>query len=100
MLSVYFDQILLSHQNPGNKGFFKYRIYVKENLLPLDSILNEASIYFDFNEPIITNTTITPVVCYLVPDEPILYEGDGFIQCDISQCEPRVSCCFRFIPKR
>lgn len=85
MLSVYFDQILLSHQNPGNKGFFKYRIYVKENLLPLDSILNEASIYFDFNEPIITNTTITPVVCYLVPDEPILYEGDGFIQCDISE---------------
>ena len=40
----------------GSHGFIKYQIQQKNNL-PANSIIkNTASIYFDFNEPVLTNT--------------------------------------------
>lgn len=57
-LSVIFRNILLPTKNmdeTGSKGFLKYRINQKQ-LLPYNTeFYNSASIYFDFNDPIITN---------------------------------------------
>lgn len=42
---------------PGSHGFVLYRISPKADIQPGDVIENTAYIYFDGNEPIITNTT-------------------------------------------
>lgn len=41
----------------ASHGFFKYRIKQKTNVELGSVINNTAAIYFDFNEPVITNTT-------------------------------------------
>jgi len=47
---------------PGSHGFITYRIRPKTNLAVGDVVRNSASIYFDFNAPVKTNTQITTVV--------------------------------------
>jgi uncharacterized repeat protein (TIGR01451 family) len=59
-LKFSFENILLvdSFKNePKSHGFVKYKIKQKKNLPIGTNITNEASIYFDFNEPIVTNKT-------------------------------------------
>ncbi len=60
ILKFTFDNILLpdsTANEAASRGFIKYKISQKENV-PLGSkINNNAAIYFDFNAPIITNTT-------------------------------------------
>jgi hypothetical protein len=55
-----FPNILLPDSNvnqAGSQGFVRFRIRLKD-ATPLETdIFNSAAIYFDFNEPIITNTT-------------------------------------------
>ncbi len=46
---------LLSH------GFIKFKIKANTDLLLGDEVQNTANIYFDFNEPIITNTIVSKV---------------------------------------
>jgi len=46
---------------PNSHGFVKYAIRPLSSLIIGDSILNNASIYFDFNLPVVTNTTVTRV---------------------------------------
>ena len=61
ILTVRFPNIKLpdSASNPaGSIGYFQYRIKPKANHLPTATIKNTAHIYFDFNAPIATNTTI------------------------------------------
>ncbi|MEO7080244.1 MAG: T9SS type A sorting domain-containing protein, partial [Flavobacteriales bacterium] len=41
----------------GSQGFIAFRVKPRNGLLPGDVIENTADIYFDFNPPIITNTT-------------------------------------------
>lgn len=41
----------------GSNGYVSYSVKTKSNLIPLTVINNKAAIYFDFNPPIITNTT-------------------------------------------
>ena len=54
-----FDDILLPDSSTnlaGSQGFIEFKIAQKENL-PLGTVIeNKAAIYFDINEPIITNT--------------------------------------------
>jgi uncharacterized repeat protein (TIGR01451 family) len=51
-------QLLPSAENlEASQGLFAYRIYENTNIAPGETILNTAYIYFDFNPPIITNTT-------------------------------------------
>jgi hypothetical protein len=60
-----FDNILLPDSNtnePLSHGFVRYRIQPKTTLNAGDSITNFAAIYFDFNEPVITNTAKTIIV--------------------------------------
>ncbi|MDF2451942.1 MAG: C-terminal target protein [Bacteroidota bacterium] len=64
-LSVYFANIQLpdsSSDKEGSIGFVQYRIKPKASwVIPLQ-IKNTAYIYFDFNPPIVTNTTINSLL--------------------------------------
>jgi uncharacterized repeat protein (TIGR01451 family) len=61
MLRVQFDQILLPDSNvnePASHGYVLFRIQPKPNL-PLGTVIvNKADIYFDFNEPVVTDPWI------------------------------------------
>jgi hypothetical protein len=60
-----FENILLVDSNTNealSHGFVRYRIQPKTNLSTGDSITNFAAIYFDFNEPVITNTARTIII--------------------------------------
>ncbi len=55
-----FDPIFLPYQvidDEGSQGFVSFEIKPTEEFMLNDSIQNNAAIFFDFNEPIITNTT-------------------------------------------
>lgn len=56
-----FENILLADSNvnePASHGFIRFRIDQKENNEDGTELTNKAFIYFDFNDPIITNETI------------------------------------------
>lgn len=73
VLDFYFDRINLpdsSSNAEGSHGFVKYSIQAKKSLGLYESIKNTAHIYFDFNEPVITNTTksvVAPIVATHTP---------------------------------
>ncbi|GAA3620157.1 T9SS type A sorting domain-containing protein [Flavivirga jejuensis] len=59
-----FNDINLPDSNTneeGSSGFITYKIKPNSNLQISDSMLNTADIYFDFNQPITTNTVMTTV---------------------------------------
>jgi hypothetical protein len=46
---------------PGSHGYVQYKVELKENL-PLGTVIeNTAHIYFDFNPPVVTNTTTNTI---------------------------------------
>jgi uncharacterized repeat protein (TIGR01451 family) len=60
-----FDNILLPDSNinePESHGFIRYKINPVTTLSAGDSIINNASIFFDFNAPILTNDAVTEIV--------------------------------------
>jgi uncharacterized repeat protein (TIGR01451 family) len=60
ILEWMFDSIMLpdsATNEAGSHGFISYRIRPKTTLTEQDTIKNTAYIYFDFNTPVITNTT-------------------------------------------
>jgi len=60
ILSVRFNNIMLPDSNidyEGSMGYFQYRLKPFANLPSGTQIENTAYIYFDYNVPIITNTT-------------------------------------------
>jgi uncharacterized repeat protein (TIGR01451 family) len=62
VLQVGFYGIMLPDSGmdePGSHGFFTYSISPKAGLPLGTEATNRASIYFDFNPPIVTNSTIT-----------------------------------------
>jgi len=63
-LQFTFDNIMLPDSfvnEAASNGWFEYRISQKINLDLETRIENTAAIYFDFNEPVITNTTFHTV---------------------------------------
>ena len=46
------------HDEIGSNGYFTYSIKTKKNMPIGTQFTNSAAIYFDFNEPVITNTTV------------------------------------------
>jgi uncharacterized repeat protein (TIGR01451 family) len=46
---------------PASHGFVKYRIIPKSTLTANDEIKNTAHIFFDYNAPVVTNTTLNRV---------------------------------------
>lgn len=64
LLVARFDGIRLAPPSTGstaNQGFLSYRIKALGSIGAGQTIENSASIFFDFNAPIITNTTMTRV---------------------------------------
>lgn len=64
ILTWYFDPIFLpdSATDPINsQGYVQYSVKVKNNLPNGTLVTNRASIYFDYNEPVFTNTAINVV---------------------------------------
>lgn len=49
------------HDETHSHGFITYSVQPRTSLRLNDSIRNKAAIYFDFNAPVVTNTTITRV---------------------------------------
>jgi hypothetical protein len=65
MLEVAFNPIHLPDSftnEPGSHGFVAFTIKPKKGLIEGDWISNQASIYFDYNSPIYTNSAVTKVV--------------------------------------
>lgn len=64
MITWTFENILLpdsASNEPESHGFIQYRISPINKLPDNTEIENTANIYFDFNEPIITNTTLNTI---------------------------------------
>jgi len=64
ILNFRFDQILLPDSNinePASNGYVNYTVNLKPNLPIGTEIKNTASIFFDFNSPVITNTTLNTI---------------------------------------
>ena len=60
ILKIDFPNIELPHKavdEAGSIGFIEFKISTKKGLAPLTKIENDASIYFDYNEPVKTNTS-------------------------------------------
>ena len=69
LLEVIFEQIALPDSNSNESashGFVSFAIQRKKAFNPGYKIRNTAAIYFDFNEPVITNTVITPLAMPIV----------------------------------
>jgi uncharacterized repeat protein (TIGR01451 family) len=72
-LEWYFDNIQLpdsSSDLEGSQGYIHYRITTVPNVVIGDVIENAAAIYFDYNEPVITNTATT--IFYECPEELVI----------------------------
>jgi uncharacterized repeat protein (TIGR01451 family) len=68
ILRFNFDNINLPDSNmnePQSHGYVTYRIKQQSNIAQLAEITNTAGIYFDFNPPVITNTTLHTVDYFL-----------------------------------
>lgn len=56
-----FDNIQLpdsTSDEPGSNGYFNYSVHIRPGT-PIGTVINNtASIYFDFNEAVVTNTTV------------------------------------------
>jgi len=64
-LEFVMNNILLPDSNvnePMSHGFVRYRIKPKSTVAVGDFIQNSATIYFDFNNPVITNTAVTSII--------------------------------------
>ncbi|HLP95169.1 MAG TPA: hypothetical protein VK168_14095 [Saprospiraceae bacterium] len=65
VVSWHFDNIRLvdsTTNEPESHGFILFGIEPKPGIRVGDILRNKAAIYFDFNHPVITNETVTPIV--------------------------------------
>ena len=70
-LEFFFEGINLpavGDDEPGSHGYVTFKIKPKSNIVVGDNIENNASIYFDFNAPIVTNTVTTTVTALGNPE--------------------------------
>lgn len=62
---------------PNNKGFIQFKIKPIDDLGEYALVQNQASIFFDSNEPIITNKTLNTFVSE-IPTSPRDFTTDNF----------------------
>jgi uncharacterized repeat protein (TIGR01451 family) len=66
-LTWWFNDIKLvdkTTNEPASQGFLRFRIHTYANLTPGTYVDNSAAIYFDYNEPVQTNTVRLTVVIF------------------------------------
>lgn len=59
-----FSNIMLPDSNvnePGSHGFVKFKVRQESGNVPGTEITNNVGIYFDYNDPVITNTTLNTI---------------------------------------
>lgn len=61
VVSFTFDDIYLPYQGFGRYGSVTYSVKQKQDLVLGTEITNSAAIYFDYNEPVITNTVLNTI---------------------------------------
>jgi len=79
ILTFQFDNILLPDSTTNeteSHGFVTFNIAPVNELVQMDEIQNNAGIYFDFNQPIITNTVSSTFVEFLDEDMDGYYFWD------------------------
>lgn len=97
-LNILFENIMLPDSNinePASHGYVKFRIKPLPEFDYGTSIPNTAGIYFDFNDPVLTNTVTTvilPLVKTFDPVDPIDFAispnpANGFIHIAISPAD-------------
>ncbi len=57
---------------PASHGYVQFKVKLKENLTAGTQIQNTAYIYFDFNPPVVTNTTVNTIA-----GETLVWPGDA-----------------------
>jgi hypothetical protein len=62
---------------PASHGYVKFRAKQRPNIALGSVIENRAGIYFDFNEPIITNTTYHTIGENFIVLSPVIEGGTG-----------------------
>jgi uncharacterized repeat protein (TIGR01451 family) len=75
VLKFSFPNIHLPDSNtnePASHGYVQYKIRAKDNLTVGSTIENTANIFFDFNAPVITNTTSNTLINCSIP-KTIIY---------------------------
>ena len=75
LVEFVFDSINLppkSLNEPASNGFVSFKIKPKNGITVGETINNQAKIYFDFNAPIITNTTATTITKIKLGEDPVL----------------------------
>lgn len=83
ILRFTFADILLPDSNvnqAGSNGFVKFRIAQNPGLVDGTKIENSAAIYFDYNEPVITNTTLHTIGTHFVSVSTDELENDGLLR--------------------
>lgn len=83
ILTWIFDDILLpdsTTNEPESHGFVRFRLMPKDTLFQGETIRNSAGIYFDFNEPVITNTVVSEVEKQQIvfSQSATICEGDSY----------------------
>lgn len=76
-VSFFFDKINLPRSatnEPASHGFISYKIKPKANVVVGDIFANKADIFFDYNQPIVTNTELTEIVAVLATND---YESNS-----------------------
>lgn len=63
-----FENINLPFDDANNDGYVAFKIKTKSTLVVGNSFSNTASIYFDYNAPIVTNTATTTIQALANPD--------------------------------
>ncbi|MET0758978.1 MAG: T9SS type A sorting domain-containing protein, partial [Flavobacterium sp.] len=63
-----FQNINLPFGNANNDGYVAFKIKTKATLVVGDTFTNNASIYFDYNFPIVTNTATTTIAVLAIQD--------------------------------
>jgi uncharacterized repeat protein (TIGR01451 family) len=82
LVKVFFDNILLPDSTANqtlSNGFFTFDVNTQPGLEDFTAINNTAGIFFDFNQPVITNTVNSTIIEFIDEDE------DGFAfyeECD------------------
>jgi uncharacterized repeat protein (TIGR01451 family) len=77
ILQWVFPAIMLpdsTSDEPGSHGFVTFSVNQNPNLFPGTELNNEVGIYFDYNEPVITNTTSHVIK---IPQYASQYSGYG-----------------------
>ena len=86
IIEFYFLNINLPFAEGLNQGFVTFKIRTKKTLIEGDLIANKASIFFDTNEPIITNTYKTRISEFEYD-----FDYDGYTDDDCDKHNPFVN---------